>query len=288
MLNAMHDLSQSLIFAAVFALLCWWLGTGVILWLVRRPTQTFGASLGALGVLLVLGLWGSWVSMQSQSVANAYLGFGSVIVMWAWHEMAFLSGRVTGPRRVPLDASAVGWQRFQQSVQVVLHHELALLLNFGVLWCLQVDQPNHVALCTFALLWCMRVSAKFNLFFGVPEVGLQYLPSHLTYLGSYFKQGRVSLFFYTTVAVSGGTWLWLVWQAQQGVVALTAGWVLLASLLGLAILEHVLMMFPVPLQKLWGWAMSHRHEGGLTPPLHAMAPSPSLSTANLVAQGDKP
>ena len=288
MLNAMHDLSQSLIFAAVFALLCWWLGTGVILWLVRRPTQTFGASLGALGVLLVLGLWGSWVSMQSQSVANAYLGFGSVIVMWAWHEMAFLSGRVTGPRRVPLDASAVGWQRFQQSVQVVLHHELALLLNFGVLWCLQVDQPNHVALCTFALLWCMRVSAKFNLCFGVPEVGLQYLPSHLTYLGSYFKQGRVSLFFYTTVAVSGGTWLWLVWQAQQGVVALTAGWVLLASLLGLAILEHVLMMFPVPLQKLWGWAMSHRHEGGLTPPLHAMAPSPSLNTANLVAQGDKP
>jgi putative photosynthetic complex assembly protein 2 len=241
-----------------------------------------------LGVLLVLGLWGSWVSMQSQSVANAYLGFGSVIVMWAWHEMAFLSGRLTGSRRVPLDASATGWQRLQQSVQVVLHHELALLLNFGLLWWMQIDQPNHVALCTFALLWCMRVSAKFNLFFGVPEVGLQYLPSHLTYLGSYFKQGRVSLFFYTTVAVSGGTWLWLVWQAQQGVVALTAGWVLLASLLGLAILEHVLMMFPVPLQKLWGWAMSHRHEGGLTPPLHAMAPSPSLNTANLVAQGDKP
>ena len=73
----------------------------------------------------------------------------------------------------------------------------------------------------------MRVSAKLNLFFGVPEVGLQYLPSHLTYLGSYFKQGRVSLFFYATVAVSSGAWLWLVWQAQQGVVALTAGWVLL-------------------------------------------------------------
>ena len=158
----MHDLSQSLIFAAVFALLCWWLGTGVILWLVRRPAHTFGASLGFLGVLLILGLWGSWVSMQSQSVANAYLGFGSVIVMWAWHEMAFLSGRLTGSRRVPLDASATGWQRLQQSVQVVLHHELALLLNFGLLWWMQIDQPNHVALCTFALLWCMRVSAKFN------------------------------------------------------------------------------------------------------------------------------
>jgi len=48
------------------------------------------------------------------------------------------------------------------------------------------------------------------------------------------------------------------------------------------------MMFPVPLQKLWGWAMSHRHESGFASPLHAMAPSPTLNAANLVAQGDKP
>jgi hypothetical protein len=82
--------------------------------------------------------------------------------------------------------------------------------------------------------------------------------------------------------------LWLIWQAQQGVVALTAGWVLLASLLGLAILEHVLMMFPVPLQKLWGWAMSHRHERGFAPPMHAMAPSTTLTPVSLIAQGDKP
>ena len=72
------------------------------------------------------------------------------------------------------------------------------------------------------------------------------------------------------------------------VVALTAGWVLLASLLGLAILEHVLMMFPVPLQKLWGWAMSHRHEAGFVQPLHRIAPSATLAPAALLPQGDKP
>jgi hypothetical protein len=31
--------------------------------------------------------------------------------------------------------------------------------------------------------------------------------------------------------------------------------VLLAALLGLAIIEHLLMMFPLPMQRLWGWAM---------------------------------
>jgi hypothetical protein len=48
----------------------------------------------------------------------------------------------------------------------------------------------------------------------------------------------------------------LVWQAQAGTVEMTTAWVLLASLLALAIVEHALMLFPLPLQRIWGWAMS--------------------------------
>jgi len=284
----MSDFFSSILGATLFSVFSWWLGTGAILWLVRLSPASFRWSMFGLSFLLGLSLWTASISMRSHSVLNAYIGFVSVIAMWSWHEMAFLTGWLTGPRRVVLDKGLKLRQRFVQSVQVLLHHELALLFNFGLLVAMQQGQPNHMALCTFALLWCMRLSAKLNLFFGVPEVGLQYLPSHLTYLGSYFKQGRVSLFFYATVAVSSGAWLWLVWQAQQGVVALTAGWVLLASLLGLAILEHVLMMFPVPLQKLWGWAMSHRHEAGFVQPLHRIAPSATLAPAALLPQGDKP
>ena len=36
---------------------------------------------------------------------------------------------------------------------------------------------------------------------------------------------------------------------------ISTGWVLLSSLLGLAIIEHLLMVFALPLQRLWGWAM---------------------------------
>ena len=39
---------------------------------------------------------------------------------------------------------------------------------------------------------------------------------------------------------------------------ISTGWVLLASLLGLAIVEHLLMVFALPLQRLWGWAMGQR------------------------------
>ena len=40
-------------------------------------------------------------------------------------------------------------------------------------------------------------------------------------------------------------------------VAVTTGWVLLATLLGLAIVEHLMMVLPWPLERLWGWALGH-------------------------------
>ena len=252
----MTEFSSGITAAVLFALLCWWLGTGAILWLVRLPVASFTWSLPVFSALFVLGLWAAHTSMAATSSGHAYLGFAGVIWMWSWHELAFLTGRLTGPRRSPLSLDAQGRTRFVQAVQVVLHHELALLANFLLLLWLQQGQANHVALCTFALLWCMRFTAKMNLFLGVPEVGDQYLPRHLAYLGSYFKRGPASLFFYLTMGGACLTWAWLIWEVHSGLVAATTGWTLLAALLGLAIVEHVLMVFPVPMQRLWGWAMS--------------------------------
>ncbi len=242
--------------AIVFAVLCWWFGTGVILWLDRLPSSSFRWSLLGWTGLLGLSFWGVWQSMQDISVSNAYLAFGSVILMWGWHELAFLTGWLTGPRKTAMEAGATGWRRFDQSLKVVLHHELVLVLNFLILCLMQRGQSNHMALCTFALLWCMRVSAKLNLFFGVTENGAEYLPDHLKYLASYFRQSKMTLWFVFSFISSSLTFAWLIWQAQQDAIAITTGWILLASLLGLAIVEHLLMIFPWPLQKIWGWAMS--------------------------------
>lgn len=251
----MMDFLSSTWGASLFAVFSWWLGTGAILWLVRLPASSFRWSMFALSFLLGLSLWTSAISMRTHSVGHVYIGFVSVIAMWSWHEMAFLTGWLAGPRRVALETGLQFQQRFGQSVMAILYHELALLINFFVLLVLQQGQPNHVALCTYALLWCMRLSAKLNLFFGVPQVGAQYLPVHLRYLGSYFKTAPVSPFFYLTMLLSVATWSWMVWALHSGEVLINTGWVLLSSLLGLAIVEHVLMVFALPLQRLWGWAM---------------------------------
>lgn len=271
----MPEFMESIAAACGFALLSWWLGTGAILWLVRLKASSFRWSLLLASAALILGLIGAAYSMRSTGAASAYLAFASVILMWSWHELAFLTGWLTGPRRVALQAGARGRQRLLQSIQAVAYHELALLLNFAVLWALQIGNPNHVALCTFALLWCMRVSAKFNLFLGVPQTGAQYLPAHLSYLASYFKRAAVTPFFFLTLTGSALTLVWLIGQVHTGLVSATTGWVLLATLLGLAIVEHVLMAFPLSIEKLWGWAMSR----AASRPLAEAAVLPTLPVA---------
>jgi hypothetical protein len=62
--------------------------------------------------------------------------------------------------------------------------------------------------------------------------------------------------FAISVSLSVLTLVWLIWQTIVGQVEMTTGWVMLASLLTLAIVEHALMIFPLPLQRIWGWAMS--------------------------------
>ena len=242
--------------AIAFAVGCWWMGTGIILWLDRLATHHLRHSLVVGSLLFGLSFWGVHTSMQTLSTGYAYLGFGSVIVMWGWHELAFLSGWLSGPRREPMSEGAQGWQRWREAVASILWHELALLANFAVLVWMQQGQSNHVALCTFALLWCMRLSAKLNLFWGVPLHGADYLPPHLRYLASYFRVARPGLWFYLSMAAAAAVWAWLVWSAHSGQVEVNAGWLLLASLLGLALVEHLVMVLPWPLQKLWGWALS--------------------------------
>lgn len=241
--------------SAAFALFCWWSGTGVILWLDRQGGAVARWCLPAFSVVMGLSFWGVSASMSFSDAAHAYLGFASTIAMWGWHELAFLSGWLSGPRKVAMTPGAQGWLRLRESVATILWHELTLILNFAILIWMQSDQPNHTALCTFALLWCMRVSAKLSLFIGIPLHGEQYLPAHLKYLATYFRCAPPGRWFMTSVSLASGFWAWLLWSGWHAHQTLSASWLLLASLLGLAIIEHLVMVFPWSLDKIWGWAM---------------------------------
>jgi putative photosynthetic complex assembly protein 2 len=243
------------VLAALFVLAIWWLSTGVVLWMVWLGRATFRFSVGVFSVLALAGLGGLFWSSRLQSTGAAYVGFGSALAIWGWHELTFLLGLVTGPRKTPCPPEALGWRRFAHGTAVVIHHELALALTMLAIVVLTWGQPNQVGTWTFLVLWVMRLSAKLNVFLGVRNLTEQFVPTHLRYMLSYFRRARMNaLMPFSILAAS-------IVVARLAGVALAAdatpfvlvGHTLVGTILALAVVEHVFLTIPVPDAVLWRW-----------------------------------
>jgi putative photosynthetic complex assembly protein 2 len=238
------------------AILIWWLGTGVVMILDGLPRDTFRLSLGISSVIAFGALVCIAKGANNTGIAGAYGAFTCAVLVWGWHELAFLTGWLTGPRKDACSAPLHGPTRFNEAVQVILWHELALIaMGLGIA-ALTWGGPNQVATWTFALLWVMRLSAKFNLFLGVRNRGEEFLPPHLLYLGSYFKRRKFNALLPLSVLAGGVVAALVIGAAiDAGSAAERTGLLLVASLLVLALIEHLLLVTPLPPTLLWRWAL---------------------------------
>ncbi len=244
----------------LYTLFVWWFSTGVILYLDGLPQRTFKWTMLGATLLLASALVGMAVSSSDTSVAGAYCGFTCAILVWAWQEVAFLLGYVTGPRRTPCPESAVGWARARLAFQAVLHHELALVVLALAVLAVTWGAPNQTGWWTFVVLWTMRQSAKLNVFLGVRNLNEGFLPAHLKYLQTYFTRKGMNWLFPVSVALATLAVI-PVWRAAFAAGASAfevASYSLIGSLLGLAILEHWFLVLPLPSEALWKWGLRSR------------------------------
>lgn len=245
-------LSSPLLFAAFL----WWFSTGAILWLDQRPRETFGWSFAAASIIAVGAIIAIFASAGQDSIGSAYVAFSAAVAIWGWHEMSFLMGFITGPRRQPLPAGAAGWRRFLLATATIIHHELALALTAVALVTLTWGQPNQIGVITFLVLWALRLSAKFNLFLGAPYRAEEMLPPHLTHLKSYFRNRRMNALFPLSMA-SGAALAWLLGAsafAPDATPYTQTGFSLVLALTVLGLMEHLFLFVPPPNALLWGWA----------------------------------
>ncbi|MBK5912764.1 putative photosynthetic complex assembly protein PuhE [Rhodocyclus purpureus] len=244
---------------AAFAAFVWWSSTGVIFYLDGLPRHTFRWSMAGATILLVGALVGLAASSQETSVAAAYQSFFCAIVIWAWFEMSFLMGFIIGPRRALDRPPTEGFQRFVNATEAILYHEIALVFGAVLVWALTTDAPNLVGAWTFAVLWVMRLSAKLNLFLGVPNLSAELLPEHLSHLRQYLTQRPMNMLFPLSLSLSGAAAILLI----REILVFPAdsfeatGLTLVTTLLALAIIEHWLMVVPINGSRLWEWAL-HR------------------------------
>jgi putative photosynthetic complex assembly protein 2 len=244
----------------LFALLMWFIGTGAVVWLDSRPAHTFRTSLILAGLVAIAALGLVWIKADDASAGGAYVGFGAAIVIWGWHEMSFLMGHVAGPNRAECPPGATGWARFGAATATVIHHELAIAATAILLAALTWGAPNQAAPLTFLLLFALRLSAKFNLYLGVPNLSDEVFPAHLAYLKSYFRKRRLNALFPFSILFGSGiaVWAWTSAETAPAGSGASASATLLAGLAVLGVVEHLFLVLPLRDAKMWRWASNTR------------------------------
>lgn len=246
-----------LLLPVLFALFLWWFSTGVILYLNKLPTRTYRWSMLGASLVLAASLYGLWVSSTQPTVNAAYSAFTCALLVWAWLEMSYFMGFITGPRKAPCPAACPNRRRFVLAIRASLYHELSIILISALVVALTWGAPNQVGTWTLLILWWMRWSAKLNLFLGVPNLNEEFLPEHLQFLKTYVAKRPMNVLFPISVTVSTIAAALLVMAAlQPGATPFEiAGQVLLASLLALAVIEHWFLVLPLPDAALWSWVL---------------------------------
>jgi len=240
-------------YPALYCLFVWWFSTGAIVFLNNLPQKTFKWSMGFGTLIAGLSLYRLAAGSHDTSVAGAYAAFTYGVLVWGWHEMAFFMGFLTGPRKTACPPGSRGWRHFGYGVSACIDHELAILgTAVAVLWATW-GAPNQVGCWTFMALWGMRQSSKLNVFLGVLNLGEAFLPPHLAYLTSFMKRRRMN--WLMPFSILGGLFLVAMlmrWASQPGTTPFqAAGYACLITMLALAVLEHALLVLPLPFTALW-------------------------------------
>lgn len=246
--------------AALAALFLWWFSTGAILFVVRFAERS-GPYMRGFAILaglpfLALGIWGFVITLPMTTVSSAYWAFLSVLAIWGWIELSFLTGTITGPNLYPCPDDLPEWERFVRAWGTVAYHEMLLTVALIAMWLAGHDAVNSFGLWTFSVLYAARISAKLNLYFGVPRINVEFIPQVLAHLVSHFRIQRLNWVFPVSITgLSFAIACWLERLYSATTMQDVAGFALLGAITALALLEHWLMVVPLPDAKLWRWML---------------------------------
>ena len=239
----------------LFATVLWFVATGFVLWLDKLPSHTWPVSITLASVASGFAMGGIIATAEETSAWAAYVAFACALVLWGWHELSFLMGFVTGPNRNPCPPDARGWQRFRLAAATLIHHEVAMFVCLLVMAAATWGKPNQTATLTFMLLFVMRLSAKFNIFAGVPHLSTEMMPDHMRYLASYFRIAPPRWFFILSVSGIAVLAAWLADLALSSRGGIATGYALAFALVALAFLEHGFLVVPWQDTAIFRWAM---------------------------------
>lgn len=258
----------------LYALLLWWFTTGLIMVAYGRSPRFIQRWFVGATVVMLLAIGGLVLSARQTAPVYVYLAFTCGALIWGWHMASYYLGYVTGPMKTIEDqVTHQGrlwqqtekhgkWQhflfsqRFCLALQAGIYHEL-LVVGFAILLVILTwAQPNRWGLWIFLTLWLMHSSAKLNVFLGVRNFRVDFLPSHLHFLKQLLVHRASNEFFPISICLATSVLLILFYQILQpgAAVMQVIGGTLVGTIILLGIIEHWLLVLPLP-AVLWGWGV---------------------------------
>ena len=131
----------------------------------------------------------------------------------------------------------------------------------ALVWVAQ-GAENAFGVWTFAVLFFARISAKLNVYLGVPNINVDFLPKPMRHLASHFRIAPMNALFPVSVTVLTFAMGCFAerWMAQAPGAPEALGFALLTALTALALLEHWMMVLPLADAKLWQWLLPRTKE----------------------------
>ncbi len=242
----------SVLAALLFVVLIWWAGTAVVLILQHRIRQP--NSLMVRMALAVAALIAVVTLAQSSGVTHGaahFVAFVAGVALWGCLELSYYLGLITGTHTRPCPQGLDTTQRFRTALSASIWHELTVVATGLGITALLWGSANPTGLYAFLVLWLMRWSAKLNLFLGVPHFATHWFPERMAYLASYIRNAPITPFFILSLTLASLALAALLVTAMrtEGASALAYG--LPASLLILAVIEHLFMALPIADSRLW-------------------------------------
>jgi putative photosynthetic complex assembly protein 2 len=236
-----------MLFAAIaFVVVLWGLSTAVIFYLDSLAPRTFRWSMAAATLILAGSFYAMWSLRSDDTTLAVASSFAAGLFAWGWTEMALYMGYVTGPRKHRCAEGCSGVRHFGHAISANLWHELVVMLFAVAIW----FSGNTTALWCFAMLWLMHLSARLNVFLGVRNVSAEFVPDHMDVLKGFLRKRNMNpLFPFSCVALVALT-LYLAMQDQ------TFAMTMAVTLAAIGLLEHILLMLPLPVERMWHWSLS--------------------------------
>lgn len=235
--------------AIVFVVFLWGASTAAIFYLDSLPPKTFPRSMVVATGLLFVCAFAIWHFRDATSNGAIAASFAASLLAWGYTEMALYMGFVTGPRKQRCPKGCAGAAHFGHAVAANLWHEIMVIVFAVAIWL----SGNSVATWCFIMLWLMHLSARLNVFLGVRNVSEEFVPEHMDVLKGFLRKRNMNALFPFSIAALLG----LIFLHASGPVSFAS--VMAVTLAVIGLLEHVLLMLPLPIERLFRWSLSTAH-----------------------------